>query len=119
MSKIKDEKHAIELTIPIWEYLAKTGEDDKMCYDGNLFNLYLAGCPLCDFFNANNKNNFYMCFKCPLCIKEKSCKNNGHPYKVWSFNDGEREKSKQLRILNAKKIVRILKERLKEISNGK
>lgn len=108
--KIKDEKHAIELTIPIWEFLAETGSNNKIEYDVKLCH-FTNYCPLCDFFEV-------YCGICSLYINKVSCISNRHPYFKWAKHDGDSESSKKIRITQAKKIVKILKKRLKEIQNG-
>ena len=76
-------RQAVEESIKIWIYLARTGDTEKHLhpkYDGIIQHYYLW-CPLCQYLLINKKT----CASCPLNIQVgNSCLDILSPYDQWS-----------------------------------
>lgn len=93
---IKTERIALQLALDLWAFLKSTG-DEKEDYLSNIQSVYLAGCPLCQFYlhqnpedheKRDNDLKWYRsgCVKCPLGRKTL-CRFTqlGSAYSRWAY----------------------------------
>lgn len=61
-------KRAIEISIELWEWLAKTGAEDKAKWPGwKNYGFMRCDCPLCEYdFRHRRGSCFKICDYCPL-----------------------------------------------------
>lgn len=93
-------KKAKQETLVLWEYLARSGSDNK---DTSPLGLevykYIARCPLCELYYIGG------CFGCPLYESGNGCDGNKHSY----FNIWVSAETKKIRKKYAEKICKIVK----------
>ena len=105
MGKIEgfDKKKAVELSIELWEWLAKTGEMKDNWPEWNRYSEVESDCFLCEY-------SIRGCSKCPYYKKFGFCDDLDKPYDNWTFVWETRDLKKY-----AKQFLEQLKTILKEM----
>lgn len=77
-------RQAVEESIKIWIYMARTGESTKGLHPqhDNVIYMYVAECPLCHYMNLMSNSG---CIRCPLYIQTgMDCNAWIAPYALWT-----------------------------------
>ena len=75
-------KKAIEISIELWEYLAKTGLDKGSWEGWKKYGEMEAHCPLCEYDVQNEvPEDDKICARCPLSLGYEGCYKT--PYLQW------------------------------------
>lgn len=87
-------KKAIEISVELWEYMAKSGSDNKRSWEGwETYGPMEACCPFCEY---DCRNETYaddkICVHCPLSLGESGCYQT--PYLQWceAYDKASRKK---------------------------
>ena len=104
------EKRAVELSIELWTWLAKTGKRKDKWPEWEKYGKIDASCFLCEYNGRKcGEDGQRICERCPYSKEYNRCLDEDSPFMTWSFAPTKKTR---------KKYASLFLEQLKAIRRG-